>query len=220
MECPLDGFTANNFLHTTTKTRFFLMPNLSKFKQVMNNVKGTGVGICLLMTVGTANAAFIDLTGTVTGGGTFSPAVPAAPFTAGDLLTGFIEIKDDAALAGSSFDVNDFLDFNVSIGAANFSLPTASPFGFFSGTISDDGSILTSLDVTTNFATYPGCGSCNLTLNAGANSFVVILLDQFGFAEGFDFKATVRQQAVPEPASMLLFGVGLLGLGLARTRRT
>lgn len=197
------------------------MISLSKFKQVMNNVKGAGVGICLLTMAGTANAAFIDLTGTVTGGGSFDP-VPAAPFAAGNLLTGFIEINDDAATAGSTFGVSDFLDFNVSIDAANFSLPTALPFGFFSGTVSNDGSILTSLNVNTSFATYPGCGFCTLTLNAGADSFVVTLLDQFGFAEGFDFKATVRQQAVSvsEPASVLLFGVGLLGLGLARIRRT
>ncbi|MCL1488205.1 MAG: PEP-CTERM sorting domain-containing protein [Marinobacter sp.] len=195
------------------------MASLSKFKQVMNSFKGAGVGICLLTMVGTANAAFIDLTGTVTGGGAFDP-VPAAPFTIGDLLTGFIEIRDDAATAGSSFDVSDLLGFNVTVGLANFSLPTASPFGFFNGTISEDGRTLTQLNATTEFATYPGCGFCNLTLNADADSFLVILLDQFGFAEGFDFKATVRQQAVPEPASVLLFGAGLLGLGLARIRRT
>lgn len=196
------------------------MASLSKFKQVMNSFKGAGVGICLLTMVGTANAAFIDLTGTVSGGGAFDP-VPVAPFAIGDLLTGFIEIRDDAATAGSSFDVSDLLGFNITVGPANFSLPTASPFGFFSGTISEDGRTLTQLNANTEFATYPGCGFCVLTLNAGADSFVVSVLgDKFGFAEGFDFKATVRQQAVPEPASVLLFGAGLLGLGLARIRRT
>lgn len=199
------------------------MTNASKLQHALNHCKAAGLGLCLLTAAGTANAAFIDLTGTVTSGGS-SSATPVAPFSSGDELNGFIEINDSAATAGSTFGSDDLLDFNVTVGGATFALTTAAPFGFFGGSIGDDGSGVLGLNINTNTSDFRGCGAtCNLTLNGDADSFLVSQLEfaNFGFAQGSDLNATVRQQAaaVPEPASVLLFGAGLLGLGLTRYRK-
>jgi hypothetical protein len=185
----------------------------------VNRFTALWVGLLAFTLAGAANAAFIDLSGTVTSGGVGDPT-PVEPFSTGDTLTGFIEIDDAAAMPGATFDASSVLDFNVTVGPAVFSFADSTPFGFFSGMFSSDGSFLAELNVATSFGDFPGCSSCNLTLNGAQDIFVVSSTGiPFGFAEG-DLMAEVRAAAtVPEPSIALLFGLGMLGLGVARRSR-
>lgn len=177
------------------------------------------IGLLAFTLAGSANATFIDLSGTVMSGGVSNPT-PVGPFSTGDMLSGYIEIDDAAVMPGASFDESNLLDFNVSIGLVTFSLADSMPFGFFSGMFSSDTNVLTELNVTTNFGSFAGCSFCNLTLNGAANSFVVSSLTPLGFAEG-NLMVAVRDDSVtvPEPTTTLLFSLGLLGLGVTRWSR-
>ncbi len=171
------------------------------------------IGLLAFTLAGAANAAFIDLSGTVMSGGIGDPT-PVEPFSTGDTLTGFIEIDDAAVMPGATFDASNLLDFSVSVGPATFGMAELMPFGFFSGTFSSDASFLTELNVT-SVDSFP-----SLTLNGAASSFVVTSLMPFGFAEG-TLMTEIRDNAVsvPEPATALLFSLGLLGLGVTRWSR-
>lgn len=195
------------------------MTTNKKSPDAVNRFTATCFGLTLFALAGTANATIIDLSGMVTSGGV-GEATPVEPFSVGDTLTGFIEINDAAAMPGASFDESDLLGFNVVVGPAVFSLADSTPFGFFSGMFSSDGSFLSELNISTSFNDFPGCGFCNLTLNGGQDSFVVSATGStFGFAEG-EFTSEVRAAvSVPEPATALLFGLGVLGLGVARRTR-
>lgn len=174
----------------------------------------------------TANATFIDFTGTVTGGGTGS--IPA-PLNAGDPLTGVIQIDDAAAAPGSMFDDSNLLAFNFAVGSVNFSLSDATPFSFFSGTVANDGASLSQFQITTNlFGSIPNCGSCslnlsNLPLNSASapNSFTVQVLGfrNFGIAEG-TLATSVRTADVPEPSVIAMFALGLIIIGWGVRRRS
>ena len=178
-----------------------------------------GALVLALALPATAQAAIIDLSGTVTSGGV-GIADPVDPFEIGDQLTGFIQISDSAADAGSNFGLSDLIDFQVTVGAVSFSLANAMPFGFFNGQVSADGMSLSQLNVSTNFGSYPGCGTCNLLLNAGADSFVVTVLSpSTGFAEGSDLTTSFRVEDVPEPSMIALFGLGVAAAASAARRR-
>jgi len=170
--------------------------------------------LLLLALPGMAHATFIDFSGTITGDG----SVPA-PFAVGDLLTGFIEIDDAVAAPNAAFDEDDLLDFEFVVGTVVFGLDDSQPFGFFDGSFAADGASLLTFNVSTSFGLFPNCFSCNLTLNAENDSFLVLVLgSNFGIAEG-TLNNSVRAAPVPEPSVLALFALGLLLAGVVVTRR-
>lgn len=61
---------------------------------------------------------------------------------------------------------------------------------------------------------FPGEYSFGTVLGAGAH-YLQILREDHGGSTGYDIKVS----AVPEPATFALFGLGLLGMGMARRKR-
>ncbi|TYC62741.1 PEP-CTERM sorting domain-containing protein [Marinobacter sp. BW6] len=60
---------------------------------------------------------------------------------------------------------------------------------------------------------FPGEYSFGTTLGAGTH-YLQLLREDHGGSTGYDIKVT----AVPEPATIALFGLGLLGMGIARRK--
>lgn len=179
----------------------------------IKTLKSTCVLLALTLPGAAQAGPIFDFFGEVAGGDV------AAPFAAGDPLTGFIELTESGGAPGTEFTEADLLDFTFTIGAVTFNLTDSQPFGFFDGIVSIDGSTLDAFNTTTSFGPFPNCSSCSLTLNAGADSFVVTVLPPqgFGFAEGG--LASSLRQPVPGPAPLVLLSLGMLLLVSLRQRQ-
>ena len=184
----------------------------------------------LLAAAGTSQAAFVTYTQRVTATGTLNGTV----FVAAALT--FTQTADTDAVV--SVPMGSFNFFSVQaltstvniagVGTARFTLPTftasqsALGVGLGQGTAGTGGpSVLTIL--TNQGGTY------NLRTSVGpltgpamtAPPFVSFATDRGLFQiTGFNSVGTFQAQVVPEPASAVLVGVGLITLGtLARSRR-
>jgi hypothetical protein len=156
-------------------------------------------------------------TGTVTSLGTatgldFTTTTTATPGTAGEFVIGLGPTGDFTGLNGTVGTISDFTFTGT--GSGNY--PTVSIPGFetFAGFTFD----LTSIGVTSQTdATLDLLGS-GVFHHAGFDdtpgTFVFT-----GNQQGGTFSFSASQSTVPEPASMMLLGTGLFGLGASVRRR-
>ena len=113
----------------------------------------------------------------------------AAPYSGSS--ADFLELNSQLVLANAGNNPSNGWT-NTTAGAAN----GASPWGIIAG-----------IDSAAHWAWYNSNGSANPTLGG------------FNHDEYLIFRISVGASEVPEPATLLLMGLGLLGLGAARKRR-
>ena len=77
--------------------------------------------------------------------------------------------------------------------------------------------VLTAGQSSTNFATFSNTSANPWDMTAGVDLFAA--LNSNNAARGFQFSDTITVQTVPEPGSLALLGLGLLGVGAIRRKR-
>jgi hypothetical protein len=224
----LNGVTPSNFAVTVTGNG-----TVSNFTQSGGTINNGGMISRLDYTSGTYNGSFGGGTGTI---GTLSVAGNLSNNTGNwgnvdDLVfdsngSGFLTISGSSE-AGFTNVVNaarvDVTHGNILLDLTGFGYDAADWMSdFFSDFGTEHGISLASFfgGATINGdpdADFWGLYSFGVNYG-GADPFY--LWDEFGFATGVNFvDGFITYDAVPAPATLVIFGLGLAGLGIARARR-
>lgn len=150
--------------------------------------------------------------------------VPAPLFTSSTVTGSFA--LDDSIAPGAGFSLAGITDFSFDFGGLTVTLADTQLAGgtiTAFGTLSADGAAISGLDLrfdlptTVTFCSFICAGQIQIT-GFDRSNFVAINDDNAETLSLVQFDA--RLNAVPEPASALLFGVAMLGLAAQRRKRS
>lgn len=122
----------------------------------------------------------------------------------GPIETAYVNFATDGVPTDGDTVTNDYRNDMIAAGVDNISIE---------GIGSVDAAFLQ------NSICYPGPCDTTSPYNFPAQGFYIGVADAAGYADAIENKILTVTEQIPEPATLAVLGLGLLGLGVARRRR-